>query len=283
MLVFFSSAMQSCFLFNDISNYPMHKLSYIDDHYRTENRSLQLISRLLPSIVFYFRLICIVFRASRLAKNSNYDGTSWAESSYEVMQRLEDVGVCIEISGIENIAQQEGSVVIVGNHMSMMETLLLPVMIQPLKPVTYVVKEALLDYPVFKYVLRARNPIAVTRANPRQDLKTVLTDGLEKLKNNISIIVFPQTTRSHTFDAKKMSSIGVKLAKKANVPIIPLALKTDCWQNGRKLKDFGKLDITKTAYFAFGKPIAIEGKGAVEQEAVNAFISGKLKEWEGKV
>lgn len=192
---------------------------------------------------------------------------------------MEKVGVCIEISGIENIVEVNGPVVIIGNHMSMMETLLLPVMVQPIKPVTFVVKEKLLSYPVFKHIMLSRNPIAVTRTNPRQDLKTVLTEGLERLKKDISIIVFPQTTRSHLFDAKQMSSIGVKLAKKAGVPIIPLALKTDCWQNGKNIKDFGKLDVTKKAHFAFGEPIIVGGKGDTEHLAVNTFIAQKLQDW----
>ncbi len=79
---------------------------------------------------------------------------------------------------------------IIGNHMSMMETLLLPAMIQPINPVTFVVKEALLSYPVFKYIMRSRNPIAVTRTNPRQDLKTVLSEGMDRLEQGIFPLLF---------------------------------------------------------------------------------------------
>ena len=75
----------------------------------------------------------------------------------------------------------------------------------------------------------------------------------------------------------------MKLAKKAGVPIIPLALKTDCWQNGKKFKDFGKLDVTKIAHFAFGEAMTVEGKGDVEHAAINTFIAEKLKEWEGRM
>ncbi len=254
----------------------MHKISYTDYCYLTEETTKPT---LFPSLVFYFRLICTVLNAGRLARNNRYGSSKWIESSYTVMRHLEQAGIRIEITGIENLEKTSGPVVIIGNHMSMMETLVLPVMVQPIKPVTFVVKEALLAYPVFQHVLRSRNPIAVTRTNPRQDLKIVLSQGVDRLSNNISIIVFPQTTRSHTFDANQMSSIGVKLAKKAGVPIIPLALKTDCWQNGKRIKDFGRLDTTKIAHFAFGEPIVIEGKGEAEQEVVNTFITQKLKEW----
>lgn len=238
---------------------------------------------MFPSLTFYLRLLFIVLRASRLAKKDRYTGTDWVESSCEVLRRLEEVGVCVEVSGIENIVEAKGPVVFIGNHMSMMETLLLPAIVQPVKPVTFVVKEILLSYPVFKYVMRSRDPIAVTRTNPRQDLKAVLNGGQDRLERDISIIVFPQTTRSKVFDARQMSSIGVKLAKKAGVPIIPVALKTDCWQNGKRFKDFGQLDLTKTAHFAFGRPIFVRGKGDEEQDRVTAFIAEKLTKWEGEV
>jgi len=254
----------------------MHKLPYVDSLYRTEKQSG---ATLFHSFVFYLRLFSIIFRASRFAKNDRYDGSDWMESSYEVMQQLEKAGVRVEISGIENVVKANGPVVIIGNHMSMMETLILPVMVQPIKPVTFVVKETLLTYPVFNHVVCSRNPIAVTRTNPRQDLKTVLNEGFDRLNKGVSVIVFPQTTRSHSFDEKQMSSIGVKLAKKAGVSIVPLALKTDCWQNGKRFKDFGKLDVSKTAHFAFGEPMTVEGKGAAEHAVVNSFIAGKLEEW----
>jgi len=254
----------------------MHIIPYLDSHYLTEKRRGSVA---FPSLNFYLRLSGIILRASKLARTGRYDGIRWLESSYEVMQRLEGVGVRIEISGIANVMDTNGPTVIIGNHMSMMETLLLPAMIQPIKPVTFVIKESLLSYPVFKHIMRSRDPIAVSRTNPRQDLKTVLKEGVNKLKQGVSIIVFPQTTRSHSFDGKQMSSIGVKLAKNAAVPIIPLALKTDCWQNGKRFKDFGKLNVRKTAHFAFGKSMAVEGKGDLEQDMINAFISERLQEW----
>lgn len=259
----------------------MRKISSIQSGYQTEKRQASGVSKLFPSVIFYLRLALVIFRASRVAKSGGYDDTRWVNDSFTVMELLEKAGVQIRITGLDNVVQHDGPVVIVGNHMSMMETMLLPLMICPVKPLTFVVKDALLSYPVFKYIMQSRNPIAVTRTNPRQDLKTVLSDGVAKLQDNISIIVFPQTTRSHTFDAKQMSSIGVKLAKKAGVPIVPLALKTDCWQNGKHLKDFGKLDTSKTAFFEFGEPLLVTGKGDEEQDQINTFISVKLAEWEG--
>ncbi|MFW2367327.1 MAG: lysophospholipid acyltransferase family protein [Desulforhopalus sp.] len=260
----------------------MQKITYNGTHYQTKKQSISGLAQLFPSVVFYLHLIWIVIKASRVARKGLYDGVRWVDDSLNVLKALEKVGIRVHISGIDNVSRHDGPVIIVGNHMSMMETLLLPGIVRPVQAVTFVIKEALLSYPVFKYVMQSRNPVAVTRTNPRQDLKTVMNEGVARVKDNISVIVFPQTTRSHSFDAKQMSSIGVKLAKKAGVPIVPLALKTDCWQNGRKFKDFGKLDVSKTAYFEFGEPFFVISKGADEQAQINEFIAAKLKQWDDK-
>lgn len=257
----------------------MHTIEYNGYKYRTARRSRPLPAIMFPTGNFYFRLFWVVYKASKVAQLGKYDGASWANDSFQVLQHLENAGVIVEISGLEEIERLTGPAVIIGNHMSMMETLLLPMMIRPLVPATFVVKESLLHYPIFKYIMRARNPVAVTRTNPRQDLKTVMQEGVKRLKNGISVIVFPQTTRDHSFDPAQMSSIGVKLAKKAGVPIIPLALKTDCWQNGNKFKDFGKLDVSLKAHFAFGEPFPVEGKGVREHDKVNDFVQTHLDKW----
>lgn len=235
-----------------------------------------------PSLYFYSHFIGVVFRASNLAKTGRYDGRMWADSSLEVLRLLERVGMRVEIDGLEELTRFEGPCVIIGNHMSMMETLILPVMVQPLKPVTFVVKESLLTYPVFHHVMRSRNPVAVTRNNPRQDLKIVLEEGEDRLSKGISIIVFPQTTRTNTFDPVQMSSIGVKLAKKADVPVVPLALKTDAWTNGKFIKDFGRLSVGQRVFFAFGPHLRVVGKGNDELRIVTDFIGAKLAGWQGK-
>jgi 1-acyl-sn-glycerol-3-phosphate acyltransferase len=257
----------------------MHRLPYINSVYTSLPPSGWMLARIFPSAVFYLHLVLIVWRAGMQAREGRHGDEQWIESSFQVLNRLERAGVRVEISGVETLERLPGPVVFVGNHMSMMETMILPVIIQPMTPVTFVIKQSLLEYPVFKHVMRSRNPIAVSRSNPRQDLKTVLEEGGARLRDGVSVIVFPQTTRSHSFDRQQMSSIGVKLAKKAGVPVVPIALKTDCWSNGSLVKDCGRLDPSKTAYFRLGEALTVEGKGDAEQEAICDFIDKALHEW----
>ena len=60
------------------------------------------------------------------------------------------------------------------------------------------------------------------------------------LRNGMSVIIFPQTTRIMDFDRKQFNSMGVKLAKRAQVPVVPIALKTDAWGVGKWIKDLPK-------------------------------------------
>ncbi|MBN2009416.1 1-acyl-sn-glycerol-3-phosphate acyltransferase [candidate division KSB1 bacterium] len=257
----------------------MQKLTYTNSIYQTIPEKISLFARAFPDLSLYSRFLNVVFKASSKAKRDKYTNDEWCISSYNCLRALEKIGVEFDISGIQHIERLETPCVIIGNHMSVLETVVLPVIIQPVKDVTFIVKESLLTYPVFGRVMRSRDPIAVTRTNPRQDLKSVLDGGLERLQQGVSIIVFPQTTRTHYFDPEQFSTIGVKLAQKANVPIIPLALKSDAWGNGKRLKDFGKMNPSKRVHFAFDAPIRVQSRGTEEHEAIIQFITTKLDEW----
>jgi 1-acyl-sn-glycerol-3-phosphate acyltransferase len=249
------------------------------DTYRTEPRLIFFFAGAFPSFVFYSDLLSLVVRGSRKAKRGRYNTADWSNSSFEAFRALERVGVQLEITGMNNFKSLDSPCVFIGNHMSTLETFVLPSIIAPFKEATFVVKESLIDYPIFKHIMRSRRPVTVGRSNPRDDLKAVFENGAEKLRTGSSIIIFPQTTRTPVFDPEQFNTIGIKLAKKADVPVVPIALKTDAWGNGKYLKDFGKIDPSKKVHFAFGKPLRIKDRGTEEHGEIIEFIKGKLKEW----
>jgi 1-acyl-sn-glycerol-3-phosphate acyltransferase len=233
----------------------------------------------LSTLIFYPRMIRSVFAGARIAKRGRYDGEAWSASSRSILMALERAGCRFEVEGMQKYAGIEGPVVFVGNHMSTLETFILPALINPVKPVTFVVKSSLVDYPVFGAIMRSRNPIVVTRDNPRQDLQIVLEQGREKLASGMSLVLFPQTTRTTVFDPERFNSLGVKLARSAGVPVLPVALRTDAWANGTLIKEFGPIDPKKRVHIAFGEPMTVHGNGREEHERVTAFISSMLARW----
>jgi 1-acyl-sn-glycerol-3-phosphate acyltransferase len=106
-----------------------------------------------------------------------------------------------------------------------------------------------------------------------------MQEGIDRLNRGMSVVVFPQTTRSNSFDVRRFNSLGIKLAQRAKVPAVPLALASDAWGNGRIIKDFGKIDTSKTVRFSFGQPISIQDRGGQAHHAVIEYIKGKLSQW----
>ena len=180
---------------------------------------------------------------------------------------------------MENITKLPGSVLFISNHMSTLETMILPSIIGPHKELTFVVKESLVKHPLFGDVMRSRNPIVVGRTDPRKDLEAVMNGGVEILKSGISIVIFPQSTRSVDFKPEEFNSLGVKLAKKAGVNVVPIALKTDFWGNGNLIKELGPLDHKKHIHIKFGEPMTITGNGKDENQKIIEFIKTSLEEW----
>lgn len=259
---------------------PLHALlNVVQGVYRTRPRRVGWLASTFPSLAFYPRFFSVVFRGAAAAKRGRYDGRNWSLSSLGVLRALEAVGVQVEITGIDHIEQLTGPAVFAGNHMSTLETAVLPVIIQPIREVTFVVKQSLVDYPVFKHIMRSRNPIAVTQTNPRADLKTTLSEGADRLSRGSSVVVFPEGSRLAAFDPERFNSIAVKLAARAGVPLVPFALLTDAWALGRRFSDLGRIDPDRKVHFAFGAPLVVDGRGADQQQATIDFIARKLAEW----
>jgi 1-acyl-sn-glycerol-3-phosphate acyltransferase len=249
------------------------------DSYHSPDQPTPWLARRYPPLVFYAKIAVIIYKASRLAKKGLYTNEQWIKSSIDVIKALESVGGRFEFQNLAVLRQLESPCVFVGNHMSILETFVLPSLIRPYRAVTFVIKESLIAYPFFKHVMRSRNPIVVGRANPREDLRTVLEEGQNRLNDNISVVIFPQTTRSVSFEPSKFNSLGVKLAKRGKVPVVPVALKTDAWGIGSKFKDIGEIRPDKTVHICFGEPLPVQGSGKEEHKIVMDFISNNLDAW----
>ena len=248
--------------------------------YRSEEKSIGGVAGCFPSLAYYPKMIGIVQRAARLAKKGRYDAEQWIESSLYTIAALESVGVRFSIENIGAFSSLEPPCVFVGNHMSTLETFALPCMIRPYRKVTFVVKKSLVEYPFFKHVMLSQDPIVVGRENPREDLRAMLGGGMERLEKGISMIVFPQTTRASKFNPEDFNSIGVKMAKRAGVPVVPVAIRSDAWgSEGWPVRDFGAINPEKPVRFSFGEPIEVTGNGREAQDEVVRFIREKLDTW----
>lgn len=255
----------------------------IPDHYDTPADYPQLwLHKVLPhfQVAFKYRFLRINFHARGLAVRGQYPTEEWARSSLAVMRLLESCGGRFHVTGLANLHKRPGPFVFIGNHMSTLETMVMPFLVAPHMDVTFVVKDGLVKSRTFGPIMRSRDPIVVSRNNSREDLVNVMNRGPEILAAGRSIIIFPQSTRRIEFRPEQFNSLGVKLAAKAGVPVIPFAIKTDFWRNGRLLKDVGPLDRhNPDVHFAFGEPMDASGSGKVANQAVIEFIQARTDSW----
>ncbi|MEQ8408736.1 MAG: lysophospholipid acyltransferase family protein [Gammaproteobacteria bacterium] len=161
-------------------------------------------------------------------------------------------GVRWQIKGQENLTGQ--SAVVLANHQSSWETLSFYRLFFPIAPI---LKKELLRIPFWGWALRLLQPIAIDRSKPRDAGKSILKQGVQRLRDGYSVIIFPEGTRAHVDEVKHFSRGGAKLAVAAGVPIIPIALRTGhCWPPRQFLKYPGVITLE------IGEPMATDSGDA---------------------
>ncbi|HSH49167.1 MAG TPA: lysophospholipid acyltransferase family protein [Halomonas sp.] len=127
-------------------------------------------------------------------------------------------GVRYEISGLERLPP--GPCVLLSNHQSEWET----VYLQLLKPpVCTVLKRELLNIPIFGWGLRLLHPIALDRSRPARAMRQVLSQGVQRLQEGLSVLIFPEGTRVAPGQRRRYNKSGAVIACRAGVPVVPVA------------------------------------------------------------
>ena len=170
--------------------------------------------------------------------------------------------VKVDIIGEENLP--DGPYVALAKHQSQWETYFLQYF---LAPVSIVLKRELLNLPFFGWGLRLTDPIAIDRGNPKQALKQTLELGCQRLANNISVLIFPEGTRTQPGKDSKYARGGANIAVAAGVPVVPIALNAgEFWPSNRYIKFPGTITVK------IGNPIS-------STDLTSREITEQCKEW----
>jgi len=92
-------------------------------------------------------------------------------------------------------------------------------------------------------------------------------------------LIFPQGTRRAVFNPRQFNSIGVKLAERAGVPVVPIALRCDLIGVGKYTKDLGPVNLANPVRFACGPMLDVSENAKEAQRRCTDFILGKMKAW----
>lgn len=130
-------------------------------------------------------------------------------------------GMRVHISGEENIPKN-GPVVFISNHQGYADIIVFFDAIKN-RQIGFIAKDTLEKVPYFGKWIAAIRGVFIKRSNPRESLKSI-NAGVETLKQGFSLVIFPEGTRSRSSEMGEFKAGSFKLATKAKVPIVPVAI-----------------------------------------------------------
>ena len=174
------------------------------------------------------------------------------------------------VEGMENIPKDEACIIF-SKHQSALETMMVQRIFPPL---TFVVKRELLWLPFFGWGLKSIKPIAINRKAGRKAILQIIDQGIDRLKQGIWIVIFPEGTRSKPGTKLAYKKGGSILAAKSEHRVIPVAHTAgEFWPKGFFSRQTG------TIVMSIGP--AIETKGRTPEEVMHeaeCWIETKMKE-----
>ena len=146
-------------------------------------------------------------------------------------------GVKVKTHGLENI-NGKGPFIFVSNHISQFDIIALQFTI-PLKA-GFVFKKELAKIPVFGWQLMSGPHIMIDRSNAEKALKSIHKARHKMKTKSVSMILFPEGTRSKDGNLQSFKRGAFHLASQVNYPIIPVTVR-----DSDKLLPKGSLKIKK--------------------------------------
>tara|TARA_B100000427_G_C15371909_1_gene534733 strand:+ start:142 stop:819 length:678 start_codon:yes stop_codon:yes gene_type:complete len=178
-------------------------------------RYILLIFNILIFTSFFSILIILVGLFDKTKKQTGYLAHLWAKLI------LKFSNISYSIKGLDKVLNDK-QYVIISNHQSAIDILVTFASIP--NPIAFFTKKELFLIPIFGWAMKAAGMISVNRNNKNKS-KSSVDEALLKINNTkLSILNYPEGTRTQ-FDAlKEFKKGGFILAIKSNYPILPLTI-----------------------------------------------------------
>jgi 1-acyl-sn-glycerol-3-phosphate acyltransferase len=160
-------------------------------------------------------------------------------------------GVNVRVKGQENVNARVPRVYMT-NHQSAIDIFALLAYL----PVDFkfIMKQELMKIPLFGLTMRRAKHIGIVREDPRRAIQS-MNEAIKRIKNGVSVLIFPEGTRSLDGELQPFKKGGFNLALRSGCDILPVAIR-DSYRIILK----GTLRINKGSFdMQIGKPISIEG------------------------
>ena len=183
--------------------------------------------------------------------------------------------VKLKVSGLEKLDASR-PYVFMANHQSNVD---IPILVQSLPrfQLRWIAKKELLWVPLFGWAIWAAKHIIVDRANPTRAVKS-LRRAKGRIAAGISVVVFPEGTRSRDGQLQRFRKGAVLLAMQTNTEIVPVTIlgSRDLLPSGAWRLQSGLVEVI------IDQPISVSGYrtgnlGLLANQ-VRATIAGHLRQ-----
>lgn len=178
---------------------------------------IRTILIILWTVIITFLLSLVVIGVSFFSHTGNIPhsmGRWWSRSILRV------AGIKVKIRGLENL-DPEKPFVFMCNHQSNFDILVLfsalPVQFR------WIAKAELFKIPLFGHSMRGAGYISIERKDRKKAIQS-LKQAAERIRSGVSVMIFPEGTRSPDGNIGEFKKGGFILAYDAGVPIIPIVL-----------------------------------------------------------
>ncbi|WP_243154797.1 lysophospholipid acyltransferase family protein [Clostridium thermarum] len=172
----------------------------------------------------------------------------------------------LEVYGVENIPEE--ACVFVSNHQAIFDAFAI---LCPLKNVTaFIAKKEIKKIPLIHAWLDAIGTVFIDRSNIREGMKA-LTEGAQNIKKGISMVIFPEGTRSLSSEMGTMKKGSLKMAFMAKAPIVPVTV-----DGTYRVLEVGNKVTGHTIKIMFHKPIYTTDLSKEEQKDLTDVIQDTI-------
>ena len=177
-------------------------------------RTIVILEFVIFTTIFFSSIIIYLSYLIKDSDKLNNLTKRWAQSI------LIASNIKVTVKGIENIDTSK-SYIFMANHSSQLDILVLlgsiPIQFR------WLAKAELFKIPLFGGALRHSGQISIDRSNRKSAFKS-LKIAADTINNGVSVVIFPEGTRSLDGKIREFKKGGFVLAVEAGVPIIPVII-----------------------------------------------------------
>lgn len=130
-------------------------------------------------------------------------------------------GTKVEVHGLEKLDPNQPYIYL-ANHQSNFDILALSANIPGTS--RYIAKKELFKIPFFGLGMKLAGVVKINRSNKEEARESINKDAVERINKGVSVIIFPEGTRSKDGKIHPLKKGGIILAIEGHIPIVPTVL-----------------------------------------------------------